>query len=104
MEHGLVGLCPLSAWWPPCAGAGLPATPSSGSRGTRADQGLCPASAPQRYYLLEADRLEGGGIRPGDGTKRLLTQMERILEINALHGVTKAVVAAARESLVIGED
>jgi hypothetical protein len=34
---------------------------------------------------------------------RLLTQMERILEINALREVTKAVVEAARESLVIGE-
>jgi hypothetical protein len=33
----------------------------------------------------------------------LLTQMERILEINALQEVTKAVVEAARESLVIGE-
>lgn len=34
---------------------------------------------------------------------RLLTQMERILEVNALREVTKAVVEAARESLVIGE-
>ena len=34
---------------------------------------------------------------------RLLTQMERILEINVLPEVTKAVVEAARESLVIGE-
>ncbi len=33
----------------------------------------------------------------------LLTQMERILEINALQEVTKAVVEAARETLVIGE-
>jgi hypothetical protein len=34
---------------------------------------------------------------------RLLTQMERILEINALENVAKAVVEAARESLVIGQ-
>ena len=34
---------------------------------------------------------------------RLLTQMERILEINELHEVTKAIVEAARETLVIGE-
>jgi len=33
---------------------------------------------------------------------RLLTQIERILEINALQQVTKTVVEAARESLVIG--
>ena len=32
----------------------------------------------------------------------LLTQMERILEINSLRQETKAVVEAARESLVIG--
>ena len=34
---------------------------------------------------------------------RLLTQMERILEINRLNRVMGAVVAAARESLVIGQ-
>ena len=33
---------------------------------------------------------------------RLLTQIQRILEINTLAEVTKAVVEAARESLVIG--
>jgi Holliday junction resolvasome RuvABC ATP-dependent DNA helicase subunit len=32
---------------------------------------------------------------------RLLTQIQRILEINTLKEITKAVVAAARESLVI---
>jgi len=32
---------------------------------------------------------------------RLLTQMERILEINALQEVNKAVVEAARESFVM---
>ncbi|MDR3692091.1 MAG: AAA family ATPase [Fimbriimonas sp.] len=34
---------------------------------------------------------------------RLLTQIERILEVNSLQEVTKAAVEAARESLVIGE-
>jgi DNA transposition AAA+ family ATPase len=34
---------------------------------------------------------------------RLLTQIERILEINALQEVNKAKVEAARESLLIGQ-
>ena len=45
-------------------------------------------------------RMTGGNFRL---LSRLLTQMERILEINVLREVTKAVVEAARESLVIGE-
>jgi hypothetical protein len=35
--------------------------------------------------------------------ERLLTQIERILEINNLRLVAKAVVEAARENLVIGQ-
>jgi len=45
-------------------------------------------------------RVTSGNFRLLD---RLLTQMERILEVNRLDRVTKAVVDAARESLVIGQ-
>lgn len=45
-------------------------------------------------------RVTGGNFRL---LSRLLTQIERLLEINLLDEVTKAVVEAARESLVIGE-
>ena len=45
-------------------------------------------------------RITGGNFRL---TNRLLTQLERILEINALRDVTKDAVVAARESLVVGQ-
>ncbi len=45
-------------------------------------------------------RVTGGNFRL---LNRLLTQIQRILEINTLAEVTKTVVEAARESLVIGQ-
>jgi DNA transposition AAA+ family ATPase len=45
-------------------------------------------------------RVTGGNFRL---LGRLLTQAERILEINGLTGVTAEVIDAARESLVIGQ-
>ena len=64
-----------------------------------------PAGVKLPRNLMEAEvlagiiRITGGNFRL---LNRLMTQIERILEINGLEEVTKAVVDAARESLVIG--
>lgn len=70
------------------------------------DQHWAPPGVHLPQHPLEQEtvatiiRITGGNFRL---LNRLLTQMERILEINALQLVTKAVVDAARESLVIGQ-
>lgn len=50
--------------------------------------------------ILAIIRITGGNFRL---LNRLLTQIERILEINAVREVTKDAVDVARESLVIGQ-
>jgi hypothetical protein len=45
-------------------------------------------------------RMTGGNFRL---LSRLLTQIERVLEVNELHVVSAEVLEAARDSLVIGQ-
>ena len=60
-------------------------------------------SAPDEFTDMEAMaavmRITAGNFRL---IQRLFTQIERILEVNALRTITKEVVEAAREQLVIG--
>ena len=66
-----------------------------------APPGVCLPQQPLDAETVAAIiRIAGGNFRL---LNRLLTQIERILEINALQAVTKEAVEAARESLVIGQ-
>jgi DNA transposition AAA+ family ATPase len=81
-----------------------------------------PLSAEEVYDLFAQRWVPSGVVLPGEGLidadvqaaiiritggnfrllQRLLTQIARVVEINALSQVTREVVDAARESLVIG--
>jgi DNA transposition AAA+ family ATPase len=60
---------------------------------------LSPDDFSDAEALAAIARITGGNFRL---LQRLFTQLERILRINQLHSVTKGVVEAARETLVIG--
>lgn len=60
---------------------------------------LEPAAFADAEAVAAIIRVTGGNFRL---LQRLLQQVERVLEINGLSGVTVAAVTAARESLVIG--
>src|SRR5262245_42547298 len=59
--------------------------------------GELPSSCPSRRFLSVRYRTPNFRL-----LHRLLTQIARLVETNALHTVTRQVVEAARESLVIG--
>jgi DNA transposition AAA+ family ATPase len=60
---------------------------------------LSPSDFTDTEAVAAIARITGGNFRL---IQRLFTQIERLLEINRLRAVTKEVVEAARESLVIG--
>jgi DNA transposition AAA+ family ATPase len=70
------------------------------------NQGWVPAGVTLPNELLAPEviasliRMSGGNFRL---LTRLLTQIERILTVNNLDTVSKDIVAAARDSLVIGQ-
>ncbi len=61
---------------------------------------LDPTDYTDAEAIAAIARITGGNFRL---VQRLFAQIERVLEINGLRTVTKEVVEAARESLVIGE-
>jgi hypothetical protein len=71
------------------------------------NQGWVPAGVTLPNEVLAPDviasliRMSGGNFRL---LTRLLTQRERILKVNNLDTVSKEIVAAARDSLLIGQD
>jgi hypothetical protein len=58
-----------------------------------------PHISPLRPHDLAILRITGGNFRL---MQHLLTQIERVLQINERRTVTKEVVEATRENLVIG--
>ena len=70
------------------------------------NQGWVPAGVTLPNEMLAPEviasliRMSGGNFRL---LTRLLTQIERILKVNNLNTVSKDIVAAARDSLVIGQ-
>jgi hypothetical protein len=58
-----------------------------------------PAESLRPEVIASLTRMTGGNFRL---LTRLLTQIERVLDVNDLHSVSDAVVEAARDSLVIG--